>query len=135
MSDLFQYPFKSHFLEVFGSKMHYIDTGSGPTILFLHGTPSWSYLWRNVIQDLQYSARCIALDMIGHGKSDFPAINYDQETQFKYLCEFIALLGLKNIIIVGHSYGANFAAWYARTHQSNVKAISYIEPMLGSFKR
>lgn len=135
MSDFSQFPFKSQYLEVFGSKMHYIDVGVGPTMLFLHGTPSWSYLWRNVINNLQHSARCIAVDMIGHGKSDFPAINYDQATQFKYLCEFIAKKELKDITIVGHSYGANMAAWYARTHENNVKAISYIEPMLGSFKK
>ncbi len=135
MTKLYQYPFESQFIDIFGAKMHYIDVGTGPSILFLHGTPSWSFLWRNVIKTLQGAARCIAVDMIGHGKSDFPAINYDQSTQFTYLCEFIKLRDLKNLIIVGHSYGANLGVWYARTHENNTKAIAYLEPMLGAFKQ
>lgn len=128
-----EYPFESQYLDVFGSKMHYVEAGSqGPTVLFLHGTPSWSYVWRNIIGKMQNVARCVAIDMIGHGKSDFPSIEYSQDNQFKYLCEFIKKMDFSDLIIVGHSYGANLAAWYARTH-NKVKAIAYLEPMLGSF--
>lgn len=136
-SEIASFPFESSFIEIFGSKMHYIECGNktdGPTLLFLHGTPSWSYLWRNIIPLLQESYHCVAVDMIGHGLSDCPDIDYDQVNQFKYLCEFIDTLKLKDLIIVGHSYGANMAIWYARTHSENTQAIAYLEPMLGSFK-
>lgn len=113
--------------------MHYLEVGEGPTVLFLHGTPSWSYLWRNVMKNMG-RGRCIAVDMIGHGKSDFSDIIYNQHTQFEYLCEFIKQMNLKDLILVGHSYGANLALWYARMFKENVRAVSYLEPMLGEFK-
>jgi hypothetical protein len=67
---LADFPFESKYVEVKGSKMHYIDEGEGDVILFLHGNPSSSYLWRNVIPHLKGSGRCIAVDLIGMGKSD-----------------------------------------------------------------
>ena len=76
------FPYKSHYIEVHGSKLHYIDEGSGDPILFLHGNPTSSYLWRNIIPYLTPLGRCIALDLIGsneqaqrslkeHGACDF----------------------------------------------------------------
>jgi len=71
-----KFPFESKFIEINGSQMHYIDVGKGGTILFLHGNPTSSYLWRNIIPHLQSNARCIAPDLIGMGKSDKPDIDY-----------------------------------------------------------
>src|SRR5262249_50527060 len=71
-----EFPFRSNFIEVNGSKIHYIDEGKGEPILFLHGNPTSSYLWRNVIPHLTNNARCIAPDLIGMGKSDKPEIEY-----------------------------------------------------------
>jgi len=70
------YPFDSKFVTVNGSKIHYIEEGQGDVILFLHGMPSWSYLWRNVIPHLSKHARCIALDLVGFGRSEQPDIEY-----------------------------------------------------------
>lgn len=70
------FPFESKYLDIKGSKMHYIDVGQGDPILFLHGNPTSSYLWRNIIPYLQPKARCIAPDLIGMGKSDKPDIAY-----------------------------------------------------------
>ena len=56
------YPFQSNYVEVHGSKMHYLDEGQGDPILFLHGNPTWSYLWRNIIPHLTSLGRCLALD-------------------------------------------------------------------------
>jgi len=67
-----EFPFRSNFVEVHGSKIHYIDEGKGEPILLLHGNPTSSYLWRNVIPHLTRNARCIAPDLIGMGKSDKP---------------------------------------------------------------
>jgi len=63
------FPFESNFLEVKGHRMHYIDEGEGDTVLFLHGKPTSSYLWRNIIPYLSGSERCIAPDLIGMGKN------------------------------------------------------------------
>ena len=69
------FPFESKFAEVHGSKMHYIDVGEGKDVLFLHGNPTSSYLWRNVIPHVQPLGRCVALDLIGMGKSDQPDLD------------------------------------------------------------
>ena len=63
-------PYPSQFVEVLGSRMHYVEAGTGDPVLFLHGNPTSSYLWRNVIPYVAERARCIAPDLIGHGDSD-----------------------------------------------------------------
>ena len=63
------FPFESRFVTLNGHRLHYIDEGEGPLILFIHGNPTSSYLWRNVIKPLRDQYRCIALDLIGFGKS------------------------------------------------------------------
>jgi haloalkane dehalogenase len=63
------YPFKSRYIELAGSQVHYIDEGSGPVLLFLHSIPAWSFIYRNMIKNLQDNFRCIALDYPGFGLS------------------------------------------------------------------
>ena len=70
------FPYKLKTVKVHGSQMHYIDEGSGDPILFIHGIPTSSYLWRNVIPWIKKSGRCIAPDLIGMGKSDKPDLSY-----------------------------------------------------------
>ncbi len=70
------FPFESKFAEVHGSRMHYVEEGTGDPVLFLHGNPTSSYLCRNVIPHVSPLARCVALDLIGMGKSDKPDIEY-----------------------------------------------------------
>ena len=91
------FPFESKFLDVKGSKMHYIEEGEGDAMLFLHGQPMSSYLWRNVIPHLTSQARCTAPDLIGMGKSDKPDLDYTFDDQYAYLEEFIEKKGLKDI--------------------------------------
>ena len=67
-----EYPFNSNYFNVNGHQMHYIDEGQGETILFIHGTPSWSFDFRNVIKSLSKNYRCIAIDHVGFGLSDKP---------------------------------------------------------------
>jgi haloalkane dehalogenase len=71
-----EYPFESQYLNVEGGRLHYIDAGEGEVLLFVHGTPSWSFEYRNIIKGLSGSYRCIALDHIGFGLSDKPE-DYD----------------------------------------------------------
>ena len=71
-----EFPFESNYLEVLGLQMHYIDEGEGDTIIFIHGNPTSSYLWRNIIPYVEPYGRAIAVDLIGMGKSDKPNIDY-----------------------------------------------------------
>src|SRR5579862_1730839 len=64
------YSFDSHYYEVDGGRMHYVDVGQGPPVVFVHGNLTWSYMFRNMIRDLSIKHRCIALDHIGFGLSD-----------------------------------------------------------------
>ena len=82
------FPFESRYVEVLGSKMHYVEEGEGDPILLLHGNPSSSYLWRNVIPLLRPAGRVIAVDLIGMGKSDKPDIAYQFEDHIAYMDAF-----------------------------------------------
>ena len=87
-------PYESRFVEVDGSRIHYVEEGSGDPILFIHGNPTSCYLWRNVIPHLAPDARCLALDLIGMGRSDKPALDYRLIDHARYVDGFIAALGL-----------------------------------------
>lgn len=125
-----KFPFEPNFVEVNGSKMHYVDVGEGDPILFLHGQPTSSYLWRNVIPHLQASGRCIAPDLIGMGKSDKPKIDYKFEDHYDYLEKFIDQLGLKNITLVVHDWGSGLGFHYAKNHPENIKGIAFMEALM-----
>lgn len=124
-----EFPFESKYLEVKGSKIHYIDEGQGEPILFLHGNPTSSYLWRNVIPHLSDQGRCIAPDLIGMGKSGKPDINYGFHDTYEYLDVFIKELGLKNITLVLHDWGSGMGFHYANLNRGNIKAIAFMEAM------
>ena len=125
-----EFPFESKFLDVKESRMHYIDVGEGGPIVFLHGQPTSSYLWRNVIPHVQPYGRCIAPDLIGMGKSGKPDIDYTFDDQYAYLEALIEKLGLKNITLVIHDWGSGLGLHYAAQHPENVKAIAFMEAMV-----
>lgn len=110
--------------------MHYIEQGSGDPVLFLHGNPTSSYLWRNIIPHVSGQARCIAPDLIGMGKSDKPDIDYTFADHYAYLEDFIEKLGLKNITLVIHDWGSGLGFHYAHQHQDNVRGIAFMEAMV-----
>ena len=87
-------------VEVLGSQMAYVEAGEGPVVLFQHGNPESSYIWRNVIPHVAPHARCIAPDLIGMGGSDKPDIAYRVEDHARYFETFIEALGLKDIVWV-----------------------------------
>jgi pimeloyl-ACP methyl ester carboxylesterase len=105
------YPFESRFLEVLpGTKMHYVDEGAGDTMLFVHGTPTWSFEWRHAIRDLSHNHRCIAMDHLGFGLSDRPRdFDYKPESHSRVLRTFVDRLGLDSITLVVHDYGGPIA--------------------------
>jgi haloalkane dehalogenase len=110
--------------------MHYIEEGSGDPILFLHGQPTSSYLWRNVIPHLTSAGRCIAPDLIGFGKSDKPDIEYRFVDHVRYVEGFIEQMGLKNITLVVHDWGSGLGFHYAMRNESNIKALAFMEAVL-----
>jgi haloalkane dehalogenase len=125
------FPFESKYIDVHGSKMHYIDEGEGDPILFLHGNPMSSYLWRNIVPHLSGQGRCIAPDLIGMGKSDHPDIAYRYDDQYRYLCGFIENLGIgSNVTLVIHDWGSGLGFRWAHDHPDDVKAIAFMEAMI-----
>ena len=124
------FPFESKFLEVRGSKMHYVEQGEGDPILFLHGNPTSSYLWRNVIPHMSGHGRCIALDLIGMGKSDKPDLEYRFFEHANYVEDFIDALGLSNITLVIHDWGSGLGFHYAALQPDRIKAIAFMEAIV-----
>lgn len=128
------FPFESRYVEVKGSKIHYIDEGEGEPILFLHGNPTSSYLWRNIIPYLTQQGRCIAPDLIGMGQSDKPNLKYGFFDSYNYLESFIETLGLQNITLVLHDWGSALGFHYANLHRNNIKGLVFMESMVRPFE-
>ena len=124
------FPFESKYIEVHGSNIHYIDEGIGDPILFLHGNPTSSYLWRNIIPFLIPYGRCIAPDLIGMGRSDKPDIDYRFFDHVKYIEGFIEKMELNNITLVLHDWGSGIGFNYAMRHENNIKGIAFMEAII-----
>jgi haloalkane dehalogenase len=124
------FPFESRFATVHGSRMHYVESGEGAPVLFLHGNPTSSYLWRNVIPHVAPHARCIAVDLIGMGKSDKPACPYRFHDHSWYVEGFIEAMGLTNLTLVVHDWGSALGFHYARRHTGNVRGLAFMEALL-----
>ncbi len=121
--DLF--PFKSHFAEIDGHRMHYVDEGEGIPILFSHGTPEWSFGWRDLVEGLRGQYRCIALDHLGFGLSDKPAdADYSVQAHAARLEKFIEKLQLPDFHIVANDFGLSISLAYAVNHPERVQKIS-----------
>jgi len=128
-----EYPFKSNYFSVNGHKLHYIDEGSGPVLLFVHGTPSWSFEYRNCIKELRSSYRCIAVDHIGFGLSDKPE-TYDYSTinHSRTLERFILEKNLTDITLVVHDFGGPIGLNAAINHTGRFKKLIIINSWLWS---
>jgi haloalkane dehalogenase len=106
-SDLPDFPYKPHYAEVNGLRMHYLDEGKGDPILCLHGEPSWCYLYRKMIPTLSKQHRVIAPDLIGFGRSDKPADRaaYTYAMHHDALTAFVKQLDLKRVTLVCQDWG------------------------------
>lgn len=126
-----EFPFESKYVDVHGSRMHYIDVGEGEPVLFLHGNPTSSYLWRNVVPHLSAQARCIAPDLIGMGKSAHPNIPYRYDDHYRYVSGLIDELGIgANLTLVIHDWGSALGFRWAHEHEDRVRGIAFMEAML-----
>ncbi len=125
------FPFAPRFVDVRGSKMHYIDEGAGTTtFLLLHGQPTSVYVWRNIIPHLSQVGRVVAVDLIGFGQSDHPPIEYRFVDHRRYIEGFIDTLSLSNVMFVGHDWGGALAFDYATRHPDKVGGIAFFETLL-----
>ncbi len=130
-----EYPFNSKYFTVNGHQLHYIDEGAGEIILFIHGTPSWSFDYRKVIQDLNSDFRCIAIDHIGFGLSDKPK-EYDYSTinHSKTLEKFVLEKQLENITLVVHDFGGPIGLNFAIRYPEKIKKLVILNSWLWSSK-
>jgi pimeloyl-ACP methyl ester carboxylesterase len=118
------YPFESRYLDVAGGRMHYIDEGQGEPILFLHGSPSWSYMWRHPVRTLSATHRCVAPDWLGFGLSDKPEEwDYWPSSHAKNLAALIDALGLEKFTMVAHDFGGPIGISYALEHPERVSRL------------
>lgn len=122
--DASEYPFKDHWMPYGDGMIHYVDEGQGPVILLLHGNPTWSYLYRNVIKELSGECRLIALDYPGLGMSRAPSdYGYTPKEHSEAVTEFIRRLNLKEFVLVVQDWGGPIGLGYAVRHRENLRGI------------
>ena len=129
-------PYKKQRRRVLGSEMAYVEVGEGDPIVFLHGNPTSSYLWRNVIPHLESLGRCIAPDLMGMGDSDkLPHSgpgSYRFVDQRRYLDALLEALDVRErVTLVVHDWGSGLGFDWANRHRDAVKGIAYMEAIVG----
>ena len=118
---------------VLDTEIAYVDTGEGDPVVFLHGNPTSSYLWRNVIPKVEGGARCLAPDLVGMGDSGkAPDGSYRFVDHVRYIDAWFDALGLtSNMTLVCHDWGSALAFHWAHRHSERVKGIAYMEAIVG----
>ena len=119
-------------VEVLGKQMTYIEMGEGDPIVFQHGNPTSSYLWRNVMPHVEDLGRCIALDLVGMGDSDKLENSGPQRYTFvehsKYFDAALSALGItSSVVFVVHDWGSALGFHWANRHRDALKGICYME--------
>ena len=125
-------PYPRRRVKVLDSDMAYVDVGTGDPIVFLHGNPTSSYLWRNVIPHAESLGRCLAPDLIGMGDSGKnPSGSYRLVDHSRYLDAWFEALGLTtNVTLVLHDWGSALGFYWAQRHPQRVKALVYMEAIV-----
>lgn len=118
------YPFTSRWFDSSAGRVHYVDEGSGPPILFCHGSPTWSFLYRHVVKGLRDRYRCIAVDHLGFGLSERPAgFGYTIAEQTAVLGELIDHLRLDGFLLMGQDWGGPIGLGAATARADRVRGI------------
>lgn len=125
-------PYERKRVSVLDSEMAYVDTGSGDPVIFLHGNPTSSYLWRNIIPHVEGGARCVAPDLIGMGDSGKnPAGSYRFVDHCRYVDAWFDAVGLnQNITLVIHDWGSALGFHWAHRYPDRIKALVYMEAIV-----
>jgi len=116
-------------IDVLGSMMFYRETGAGAPMVFLHGNPTSSYLWRKVMP-LAGPGRLLAPDLIGMGDSGKPAIEYRLADHARYLDAWFESMGLDRVVLVGHDWGGVLAFDWAARHPGRVAGVVFLETIV-----
>lgn len=129
------YPFEHHYVDVDGGRMHYVDEGDGPVVLFVHGTPTWSFLFRNLIRALSDEYRVIAPDHIGFGLSAKPVEWSGRPADHqRNLGTLVERLGLEDVTLVVHDFGGPIGLGWAVDHPERVRAVVLFNTWLWSLQ-
>jgi haloalkane dehalogenase len=128
-------PFPRSRVRIGGHEMAYVDTGEGDPIVFLHGNPTSSYLWRNVIPHVRHLGRCIAPDLIGMGESgklpDPGPGTYSFATHAHFLAEFLQeIQATERVTLVLHDWGSALGFDWASRHPGGVRGIAFTEAIV-----
>jgi len=130
------FPYQKQRRRILGSEMAYVEVGKGDPIVLLHGNPTSSYLWRNVLPHLQPRGRCIAPDLIGMGDSDKLPESGPGTYRFvehrRYLDGLLEALGVRErVTMIVHDWGSALGFDWANRHREAVKGIAYMEAIVG----
>ncbi len=117
-------------ISILDSHIHYIESGEGRPIVFLHGNPTSSFLWRHIFRRLDGQGRLLAPDLIGFGFSGKPDIEYNLADHQRYLDAWFEELDLSDVTLILQDYGSTFGLDWARRHPDRVRAVSFFEPVL-----
>jgi len=124
------FPFERRAVSVCGYRISYVESGEGDPVLFIHGNPTSSYLWRNILPKVagDTGTRGIALDLLGFGESEKPdKVDYSIRRHADIVEGFIKALGLEKLILVLHDWGGPLGAAYAINNPDNVRGIVFME--------
>jgi haloalkane dehalogenase len=116
---------------VLDTEMAYVDVGAGDPVVFLHGNPTSSYLWRNVIPHVEPAARCLAPDLVGMGDSGkAPSGLYRFVDHARYLDAWLESLALRGVTLVMHDWGSALGFYWAQRHSDRVRGLVYMEALV-----
>ena len=123
--------YERHRIAFLETEISYVDTGAGEPVVFLHGNPTSSYLWRNVIPHVEGLGHCLAPDLVGMGDSGAaPDGSYRFVDHARYLDAWFEALGLTNVTLVVHDWGSALGFYWAYRHPERVRGIAYMEAVV-----
>ncbi|MBO2464663.1 haloalkane dehalogenase [Actinomadura violacea] len=117
-------------VDVLGSTMYYEEVGDGAPVVFLHGNPGSSRLWRQVLPAMGGGGRLLAPDLIGMGRSGKPDVPYRFDDHARYLDAWFDALGLDDVVLVGHDWGGALAFDRAARHPGRVRGVAFFETIV-----
>lgn len=117
-------------IDVLDSTMYYEDTANGTPLVFLHGNPASSHLWRHVLPRIGAPGRCLAPDLIGMGRSGKPDIPYRFADHARYLDAWFDALGLDDVVLIGIDWGGALAFDWAARHPGRVRGLAFMETIV-----
>ncbi len=117
-------------VDVLDSTMSYVDAGVGTPLVFLHGNPTSSYLWRKVLPRVGGPGRRLAPDLIGMGASGKPSVEYRFDDHARYLEAWFDAVGLEDVVLVGHDWGGALAFDWAARHPGRTRGVAFLETIV-----